>query len=100
MRIERNGDNFSGMASESGHLFTCDGAPYFSRVIERACADFISKGYIEGHAIDGVFMSLKWMDKISSRGVPEFAGTIVASCKELISVFVEAAVGEWEYVAL
>jgi hypothetical protein len=39
------------------------------------------------------------MDEVSGGGVPEFAGTIVAAGEELVTVFVETAVGEGEDVA-
>lgn len=99
MRIEGDRDNFTSMAAESRHFLSSDGAPDFSGVIERASTNFITKWDIECHAVDGVFMSFQGMDEVSSGGVPEFAGTIVAAGEELVAVFVEAAVGEGEDMA-
>ncbi len=39
-------------------------------------------------------MAFKWVNEGASVGVPYFAGSIIASGDEFISVFVKAAVGE------
>jgi hypothetical protein len=36
------------------------------------------------------------MDKIASGSIPQLTGSIVAACKELVSVFIKAAVGQRE----
>jgi hypothetical protein len=45
-------------------------------------------------------MSLKGMNQITSIGVPQFAGAIVAARDKLIPVLVEAAIGEGQDVPL
>ena len=39
------------------------------------------------------------MDEISGAGVPDFAGSVIASRDKFVPVFVEAAVGEREYMS-
>ena len=68
-------------------------------MIERASANFISERNVKGHTIDGVFMTLKGMYEVSSGGIPEFTGTIIAAGEELIAVLIETAVGKGEYMA-
>lgn len=99
MRIKRYGNNFSSMPREGSHLLSCDGAPNFGSVIKRASTNLISKRHIKSHTINGVFMSFKGMNKVSSGSVPEFAGTVITTSEKLISVLVEAAVGKGKHVA-
>ena len=39
------------------------------------------------------------MYEVSSGGIPEFTGTIIAAGEELIAVLIETAVGKGEYMA-
>jgi hypothetical protein len=39
------------------------------------------------------------MDECSSIGIPDLAGSIIAACDKLVSVFIEAAVGERQHMA-
>lgn len=45
-------------------------------------------------------MSFKRVNQRTCTGVPNFAGSIVASSDKLISVFVETAVGQRQYMTL
>jgi hypothetical protein len=73
--------------------------PYFGGVIEGPGADSVSKWHVEVHAIYRVFMSFKGVNKIARCGVPQFAGPIVTSCDELVTIFVETAVCQGQNVA-
>lgn len=75
--------------------FSSDGVPYFGGLIKGACAYSISIGYVEAHAIDSIFMSFKGMYQVASIGIPQFASSIIATCDELISIFIKAAIGQW-----
>lgn len=44
-------------------------------------------------------MAFKRVNEVTGRSVPEFAGTIITACQELIPVLVETAVGKGEDVA-
>ena len=45
-------------------------------------------------------MALKRMDEIAAGSVPKLAGSIIAASDELVSIFIEAAVGERQNMAL
>lgn len=87
------------MSVKSSQLFSSDRAPNFGRVIKGASAYFISKRHVKGHAINGVFVTFQRVNEVSTCGVPDFTSTIIAASEKLIAIFVEAAVGEGEYVA-
>lgn len=99
MRVERYSNYLSCMPSKRCHLFSCYRTPYFSRMIERASAYFVAKRNIEGHTINSVFMPFEGMNEVAGGCIPKLASTIITACEELISVFVETAIGEREYVA-
>lgn len=100
VRVERDSDYFTSVSIESSQLFSRDSAPDFGRMVEGASTDFISKRNIKSHTVNGVFVSFKWVDEVSSCCVPYFTGTIIAAGKKLISIFVETAIGEGKDVSL
>ena len=53
---------------------------YFSSVIERASGHTVAKRGIKGQAIDHIFVALEGLELLTRVCVPDFAGSIVASC--------------------
>lgn len=45
-------------------------------------------------------MALQRMYKIAWGGIPELAGSIIASCNKLIPILIKVAVGEWQDMSL
>ena len=100
VRIERYGNDFACMASVGADQFASDGVPNFGGLVEGSGADLVAVGYVEGHAIDGIFVSLEGVDQIAGVGVPQLAGPIVAARDELVAVLIEAAVGQRQHMSL
>ena len=50
-------------------------------------------GIIESQTIDNIFVSLESQQFLTSSSFPQLAGSIVTSCNEHISTFVESTIG-------
>lgn len=44
-------------------------------------------------------MALEGVYEVAGVCIPEFAGSVVAACNKFVSIFVEAAVGQWKNMA-
>ena len=88
------------MSVVGGNQFAGHAVPHLSSLIKRAGAHFISVRYIECHAVHSIFVPFKGVDEVACVGVPELAGSVIATSYELVTVFVEATVGEGQHMAL
>jgi len=61
-------------------------------VIERTCTNLITEWYIEGHAVNGIFMSFERMDEVACCCIPQFTGSIVTAGQKLIAIFIKTAI--------
>ena len=98
--VEGDGDNFSLVPVVGGDEFASHAVPDLGSLVEGAGADSVAVGYVEGHAVYGIFVPLEGVDEVAGVGVPQLAGAVVAASDELVPVLVEAAVGEGQHVAL
>ena len=80
-------------------MLASDRIPDFGSFVKRACANLVSVGHVEGHAVYCIFMSFEGVDKIAGIGIPQLAGSIIAASDKLVAIFIEAAVCERQYVA-
>ena len=76
-----------------------DCVPDLGGFVEGTRANAISKGHIEPHAVNCIFVTLQGMHEIAAGGVPQLAGTIIAARDELVPILIEAAIGQGQHVA-
>ena len=92
--VKRYGNNFSLMPSIGGQQLTSNGIPDLGSLIKRTRANLIPIWHVEGHTIDRILMPLKRMDEVTRVCIPQLTGPIVTASDELVSVLIEAAIGE------
>ena len=77
------------------HL-TIISVPNFGCPVKWACDYEVAERIVEGHGVDDIFVFLQRKELLSALGVPDFASSIIRASYELISCFVEGAVGKWK----
>lgn len=97
--IKRYGNNFSLMPSIGRQQLTSNRIPDLGSLVKRSRANLIAIGHVEGHTVDRILMSLKRVDEVARVCIPQLAGPIITTSDELVSVLIEAAIGEWQHVA-
>lgn len=100
IRIKRYGNNFSLMASIGRQQLTSDRIPDLGSLIKRTRAYLIPIWHVECHTVYRILMPLERMDEVTGVCIPQLAGPIVAASDKLVSVLIEAAIGEWQHVTL
>ena len=98
--VERYGNHFSLVPSIGRQQLASDRVPDLCGLIEGARADLVAVGHVKGHAVDRVLMPLEGMDEVTGVCIPQLACSIIAASDELVSVLIEAAIGERQHVAL
>lgn len=74
------------------------GIPNFRCPIEGTGHNEVSKGIIEGHGVDHIFMLLQRKQFSTTLGVPYFTCSIVGARNELVSRFIKGTVRQRKQV--
>ena len=87
------------MSFQSEQTFSILSIPYFGSLIKRTRSYPISKWIVERYTIDDIRMPFQCKYFLTTRSLPHFASPVITACDEIVSVFVERTVGEWQNVA-
>ena len=98
VRIEGKTNDLLAMTLERVAHLASDTIPNFCRLVEAARHDQITKGVVERHGINDVFMLLETQQFAATLGVPDLACPIVAARDEFVSRLVECAIRQRQQV--
>lgn len=90
--VEREAHNFHLVALERVVALSCSGIPNLCLFVKGPSHNFVTKGIIEGHAVDDVRVFVKRKQLLARISVPHLTGPIVGARDELVTILVERAV--------